>query len=257
MWRSRATAQVGLAVVAAIASATGTASAQSLRASSMSLPPLPPTPIPYPERRPQRPPGGLPQSCLEFKGPASAHPHWEQQTTVLSRIAMVNGQSRRVADASVTMIARRNLNEVTLDQFAAGPQAFAQVDFDREHNGLPAGRYCLVLRYEPTVGGRGGDPFDRKLWHMFLYDLSAPAAPASAVVPFLSRQPAPNDSTTPRPYPPVRFNFVVVRIPTVPSGGRSAVRSRGYFAATAGYMAVWGACVPGCCTGALEGLHHY
>ena len=248
---------VSLMLIAGVASANRTVRAQQSATRPSYLRVLPPTPLHYPERRPAQPRGGMPPSCREFTGAASAHPHWEQQTTVLSRVAIVNGRPQRVADVAVTMVGRHDLNSVTLDEFAAAPQAFAQVDFDGAHNGLPAGRYCLVLQYEPTVGDSGGSPFDRTRWHTFLYDLSTPDAPARAVVPFLSRQPAPSDLATPRPYPPVRFDFVVVNLPGVPNRARSRIASSNQMGISAGYISAWGPCGAGCCTSGLEGLQRY
>ncbi len=219
--------------------------------------PTPRMPVPAPFRRPSRPPGGEPASCAEFKGPASAHPHWEQQSTILSQPLRLDGRSFRVADTKVIMVGRRDLDEVPLKEFESAPQALAQIDFEHGHNGLAAGRYCLVLAYHSDGATTDRDTYEPRRWQMFLYDLSKPASPASAAVPFLSRQERPSDSAAVRPYPPVRFDFVSAPTERGSHGGKSAVLGTLAFAQVQGYMSVWGACGGGCCTGALEALQAY
>ena len=210
-------------------------------------------------RKPDRPRGALPPSCRPFLTPLRSA-HWEVQATQLAHEDTVRGSIARVVDARATVLARPGLAAVSLRAFADTGQAVARFDLSQPHNGLAAGSYCLVARYDPRIEALGGE-FDRRRWQMFLYDLKAPGQPAAAWVPFISRLDWRADLVQhPRvssaPYPPVHFQFLVDS--DFPTGtSRSTVGPTLNAPSNFLAMAVWARCVAGCCTGGVEALQPY
>lgn len=255
----RLQARAPIAVTGLIAFCAGSA------APAVAQPRLPRTPIVVPERRKApRPPGGLPPSCTTLLHDA-ARAHWESQATQLAREDTVGGRIARVVDTRATLIARRDLARVPLQAYADTGQAVGQIGLANEHNGLPAGSYCLVLRYNPKAPGTT-DEFDAGRWQSYLYDYREPDSAAVAWVPFIGRVSRRasgklHPAGVPRPYPPARFDLTTTADLSRVAPAREyrvAPSLRAVYAPDQLLaMAVWSMCIDGCCSSGVEALQPY